>query len=160
MLFLLHFFRSEEFVGDDNPRVNRIRYGIDFIQTGLLGQAVGIVAVVSVPTPWVSAYWFCVVLLILSTVLLLVGTRRNAWMKGHSPRLGVMLGLLSLPGAVAVLLLKDRGSRTDMQRGFDVLLSQKVSGTWVTEESLTDPRLNPRPWGSDEDRAKLWRKPD
>ena len=160
MFFLLKHLFDPDYVGEETPRVQRVRYGIDCIRPGLVGQIVGIGCAIAAPVPWVLAFWFCVMLAVLSTVLLVVGCRRNAWMKGYSPALGVLLGLLSLPGTLTVLLLVDRGSRIDQRRGFDVMMPKKVLTTWVTEESLTDASQRPRPWGTDEDRAKLWRGRD
>ena len=155
--YLLQGPGRDDYVGDDSIVVVRERYGTAGIETGLLGQTAGLAGAYLIPTPWVAAFWVCVGQTVLSTALLAIAGRRNATMTGYAPALGLLLGALSLPGVFVLMCLPDRDNRTDSRHGFDVIAPKPVSSTWVVEESLTDPNLQPRRWGTDADRAKLWR---
>jgi hypothetical protein len=126
-------FWSRDYVGAENPKTIAIRRGDDYVRAGLVGQVCGVFGIlIPLEQLRMSVIWLGVVILVLATAVLVTGCIRHAVYKHYHWRVGVTLGLLSLPGVIVLHLLPDWRKRMMRRRGFDVVMPRKVSSTWVT----------------------------
>ena len=135
--------------GHDVLTARRRAYGTDYIQTGLVAQALGALMVVVVGKPYIAAYWLGWILIGLGTPVLLDGCVKRVKKKGY-PAWVAATGLASFPGVLALILLPDQYTRVARRKGFEVIMPKKVSTTWVVPEAEHDPlRWRPRSWGGE-----------
>jgi hypothetical protein len=130
--------------GELTPRETATALGREYIDTGLIGQILGALAMYAagdVPTP---AFWLACLLYALGTVLMMIGSFRHATYLGYRGWIAA-LGLLSILGLVILHCLPDRIERGRGRRGFDVMMPQKVSTLWVgMDQDPNDPSSSRR----------------
>jgi hypothetical protein len=132
---------GRDYVGAENPKVIARRRGADYVRAGVAGQAFATGAMLaSIDRP--TVLWLGVIILSLATPVLITGCIRHATHKHYHWKIGLMLGLLSLPGVVVLYCLPDQLSRLRRRRGFDVVMPRKVSSTWVVDPE--DPDAPPQ----------------
>ncbi|HTL28594.1 MAG TPA: hypothetical protein VL282_05220 [Tepidisphaeraceae bacterium] len=139
-------FLSRDWVGEDNPRVIARKRGQDYTIWGLIGQALSAIMLFSDPNPSIELVVCAAAMLSLATPVLMVGCFRHARHKHYPHLLGIVCGLLSLPGVMILYCLPDRFAWTRRRKGFDVVMPKRASTLWAaTEEDFEKNRPASRP---------------
>jgi hypothetical protein len=138
-------FFSQDWIGDDNPRVIAKKRGADYVRWGLVGQAAAALLLCA-DEPSAQLIVCGVTLLALATPVLIVGCVRHAKHKHYPKFYGVIAGILSIAGVLILHCLPDRFAWTRRRKGFDVVMPKRVSTTWAPrEEDLLENRPAARP---------------
>lgn len=124
---------------DDNPNSRRRVRGYDYIRSGLMGQAVGLLCVFDVWQPFHGAFWLGATCVVLGAACIVAGCGKLAWHKGHS-KAWALLGLFSLLGVLVLMCFREQGSDVPNKRGFEVVVPQRVSSVWVGDKEGDRPR--------------------